>query len=201
MNCEEKGVSLGKVFGKSFSVKVKSFYVFEFWVWVVVNKASTLKADFSDSCPNKRWAVQGYGVEVNESRILFIYFIKPFISLKKCNWQKHIYQSMSCLRFLQRHDIQHKDTQHMGLISDIQYNDNRHNNTLPLCWMLLFWVSHFIYCYAECHYAECHYAECRYAECRSGFYAGVLLANNNNNYPFQDNSKISKLKTKIINDK
>ncbi len=42
-------------------------------------------------------------------------------------------------------------------------------------------MSHFIYCYTECHYAwrrykecsyaecrnaECHYAECRYAECR-----------------------------------
>ncbi len=24
-------------------------------------------------------------------------------------------------------------------------------------------MSHFIYCYAECHYAECHNAECRYA--------------------------------------
>jgi hypothetical protein len=27
-------------------------------------------------------------------------------------------------------------------------------------------MSHFIYCYAECHNAECRYAECRYAECR-----------------------------------
>ncbi len=74
-------------------------------------------------------------------------------------------------------------------ISDSQHNDTKHNNVLLLCW-----VSHFIYCYAECgilftvmlsvafiyyyaecRYAECHYAdylifyyysECRYAECR-----------------------------------
>jgi hypothetical protein len=26
-------------------------------------------------------------------------------------------------------------------------------------------VSHFIYCYAECHHADCRYTECRYAEC------------------------------------
>jgi hypothetical protein len=25
-------------------------------------------------------------------------------------------------------------------------------------------MSHFIYCYAECHYAECRYAECRGAQ-------------------------------------
>ncbi len=40
-------------------------------------------------------------------------------------------------------------------------SDTQHNNALPLCW-----VSHFIYCYAECHYAECHSAWCRYAESR-----------------------------------
>jgi hypothetical protein len=39
-------------------------------------------------------------------------------------------------------------------------SDAQHNNALPLCW-----VSHFIYCYAECHYAEYRYAECHYAEC------------------------------------
>jgi hypothetical protein len=32
--------------------------------------------------------------------------------------------------------------------------------------MSLWWMSRFIYYYAECHYAECCYAECRYAECR-----------------------------------
>jgi hypothetical protein len=31
-------------------------------------------------------------------------------------------------------------------------------------------MSHFIYCYAECHYAECRYAECRYAECHYAEY-------------------------------
>ncbi len=36
-------------------------------------------------------------------------------------------------------------------------------------------MSHFIYCYDECHnaeygYAECRYAECRYAECRYAEY-------------------------------
>ncbi len=30
--------------------------------------------------------------------------------------------------------------------------------TLPLCWVLEFWVSSFIYCYAEWNYAECCYA-------------------------------------------
>jgi hypothetical protein len=32
--------------------------------------------------------------------------------------------------------------------------------------MSLCLVSHFIYCYPECHYAECHYDECQYAECQ-----------------------------------
>jgi len=62
------------------------------------------------------------------------------------------------------------------------------SNTLRLCWVSLWWVSHFIFCYAKCHYAKCcilftiilnavgwvlhfiyYYAECRYAECRSAF--------------------------------
>ncbi len=35
-------------------------------------------------------------------------------------------------------------------------------------------MSHFIYCYAECHYAECHFAECRYAVCHYAEYRGAL---------------------------
>ncbi len=31
-------------------------------------------------------------------------------------------------------------------------------------------MSHFIYCYAECHYAECRYAECRTAACHGAFF-------------------------------
>ncbi len=27
-------------------------------------------------------------------------------------------------------------------------------------------MSHFIYCYAQCHYDECRYAQCHYDECR-----------------------------------
>jgi len=54
-------------------------------------------------------------------------------------------------RHTQHNDIQQNDTRHRGLISDTQ----------PFCWMLLCWVSRFIYCYAECHYAECRYTECR----------------------------------------
>jgi hypothetical protein len=38
-------------------------------------------------------------------------------------------------------------------------------NTLPLGWLSLCSVSHFICCYAEYLYAECHNAECHYAEC------------------------------------
>ncbi len=33
----------------------------------------------------------------------------------------------------QHNDIQYNDTQHIGLISDIQLYDTWHNNTLPLC--------------------------------------------------------------------
>jgi hypothetical protein len=40
-----------------------------------------------------------------------------------------------------RHDIQHVDSHYKGLICDSQ-----HNNSMPLRR-----VSHFIYCYAECH--------------------------------------------------
>ncbi len=42
--------------------------------------------------------------------------------------------------------------------------------TCQICWVLLCWVSRFMYCYAKCHYAECWYAERRYAECRSAFW-------------------------------
>ena len=42
----------------------------------------------------------------------------------------------------------------------LSISDTQHNNILILCW-----VSHFIYCYAECHYAACLFAECHYAEC------------------------------------
>jgi hypothetical protein len=37
-------------------------------------------------------------------------------------------------------------------------------------------MSHFIFCYAECHYAKCSYAECYYVEFRSAqkrFYVAV----------------------------
>ncbi len=81
---------------------------------------------------------------------------------------------------IQHNDTQHNDTQHKGPIVDIQHNDTKlndtqHSNTLPLCSMSLWWMSRFIYCYAECHsaecrYAECHYAECRYAECRGALF-------------------------------
>jgi hypothetical protein len=57
----------------------------------------------------------------------------------------------------------------MDLFSTISINDTQHNNTLQwvsLCWVSFWRLSHFIYCYAECHNAECHCAECRYAECR-----------------------------------
>jgi hypothetical protein len=30
-------------------------------------------------------------------------------------------------------DIRHNDTQHKGLINDIEPNDTQHNETLPLC--------------------------------------------------------------------
>jgi hypothetical protein len=36
---------------------------------------------------------------------------------------------------------------------------------LSSCCVSLQWLSHFIYCYAECHHAECHIADFRYAEC------------------------------------
>ncbi len=42
----------------------------------------------------------------------------------------------------------------IGLVEKLSKNDThhkwRHNNALPLCWMSLCWVLHFIYCYAEC---------------------------------------------------
>ena len=43
-------------------------------------------------------------------------------------------------------------------------------------------MSHFIYCYAECHYAEClsaecRYAECRYVECRGAIWSALVKMN------------------------
>jgi hypothetical protein len=35
--------------------------------------------------------------------------------------------------FLRRHGTQHNDTQHKGLISDIESNNTQHNETLSLC--------------------------------------------------------------------
>ncbi len=48
----------------------------------------------------------------------------------------------------QHNDNQHKDTHHKWLIWDTQ-----HNNPLLFCWVLLWRVSCFIYCYTECYYA------------------------------------------------
>ncbi len=53
-------------------------------------------------------------------------------------------------------------------ISDIQ-----HKNDLPLCLVLLCWVPHFIYDYAECRCAECCNAECRDAK----YIRGLSLKN------------------------
>ncbi len=48
-----------------------------------------------------------------------------------------------------------------GLFVTFSINGTEGNNTLLLCWMSLWLVSCFIYCYGECHYAECRNAECR----------------------------------------
>ncbi len=89
-----------------------------------------------------------------------------------------VYQGWYLQNFLQwRHatqhdDIQLNDTQHNGLICDTQ-----HNNALPLSWVSLCWVSHFIFVMMNvimlmslcwCHYADvimlmslcwCHYGD------------------------------------------
>jgi len=49
-----------------------------------------------------------------------------------------------------RHDIQHNDTQHSGLICDTQHNGTSLKSK-------------------KCHFAKCRYAECCYAECRGAF--------------------------------
>ncbi len=41
-----------------------------------------------------------------------------------------------------------------GLYVTLSICDIQHNNALPLWWLSLFWVSHFIYDYAECCYDE-----------------------------------------------
>jgi len=46
-----------------------------------------------------------------------------------------------------------------GLHVTLSISDTQHNNALPLCWVLLCWVSRFIYYYAEFLYAECRGAE------------------------------------------
>jgi len=42
----------------------------------------------------------------------------------------------------------------------LSQSDTLHNYPLSFWWVSSCWVSHFIYCYAECHYGECHYGEC-----------------------------------------
>ncbi len=48
----------------------------------------------------------------------------------------------------QLNDIHHNVTQYIGLISDFQHNDTRHNNTAIL-------LNVVFYFYGECRYAEC----------------------------------------------
>jgi hypothetical protein len=65
----------------------------------------------------------------------------------------------------QLNDIQHKDTQHKGLICDTQHKWQVPEMTLSIttlyqCEEFHYAVTHFIYCSAECHYAECHDTEC-----------------------------------------
>ncbi len=43
-----------------------------------------------------------------------------------------------------------------GLQKTLSINDTQYNNDLPLCWVLLRWLSNFMYHYAGFHYAECH---------------------------------------------
>ncbi len=57
-----------------------------------------------------------------------------------------------------RHDIQHNNTQHKGLVCNTQHKNTPYR-VQSEC--------RYADCrYAECRYAECRYAECRYAECR-----------------------------------
>ncbi len=61
-----------------------------------------------------------------------------------------------------RHEIQHNDIQDNGtmypwLIFETQHKQHSAQMTLsitaqaPLCFLSLYWMSHFILCYAECH--------------------------------------------------
>ncbi len=45
-----------------------------------------------------------------------------------------------------------------GIEPNDSINDTQHNNNLPLYWVSLCWVPHFIYCSAECHFDEYCYA-------------------------------------------
>jgi len=77
----------------------------------------------------------------------------------------------------QHNDIHHNDFFTYWFICETQHNDIQYNATLTLCSVLLCWVLHFIYSYAEveftCLYAMCHYALCRYAVC-----SGTLITPN-----------------------
>ncbi len=43
-----------------------------------------------------------------------------------------------------------------GLFETLKRNDTKHKwSSITTC-VLLCWMPHFIYCYAECHYPECH---------------------------------------------
>ncbi len=51
--------------------------------------------------------------------------------MKKINCCEYSTRNIDMLS-LWCHDIQHNDTRHKGLISDIQQNRTQHNNTVPL---------------------------------------------------------------------
>ncbi len=47
-----------------------------------------------------------------------------------------------------------------GLHVTLSISDTQYTNVLQLCWVALWRVSSFIYCYAVCRFAECHCGEC-----------------------------------------
>jgi hypothetical protein len=66
------------------------------------------------------------------------------------------------------HSLWRHDTQHKGLISDIQHNDTANMLNVVVPSVVIF------YCYDECHYSECHYAECRGAGYEFGHFHALL---------------------------
>ncbi len=99
-----------------------------------------------------------------------LHFLKCAVPLQVVSSKTSSYLVLhSCVKILGAMTLSIMTLSKWRLHVTISISDTQHNNAQPLWWVSLCRVSHFIYCYDECHYGQCHYDECRgakYSTCK-----------------------------------